>query len=665
MNTTTFDAAVAVVAACGCGAGVEVATIPNAIRMVTDQARNVRRRFMPPNGSRCDPKGPPEWAYTHPDLQGFTIRGVGTTLSDAIAASAEVRVRSRDASGLLSMLMGLHIDTRRPTLEQIIDTDLPLMTYLGDAAEREMGSRYGMFVDDPIGFTQMVLGESVWSKQGEAITALTTHKRVIVPAGFGVGKTHSAAYAAMWFGCVRPVGTALTVTTATRFRQVQRQLWPHIRRLHAKAGLPGDCDMTQWKMPDLNGVDTVVAYGFSAPEHDEAAMQGIHAGALLLIVDEAGGFSRMLGSSTRNLLTGDARMLAIGNPPSDDESSWFETATEDGMDPERVDTITIRIRAKDSPAITGEDTGDCLSCPSNVPPHPIGTHLVDQAWVDDAIREHGEDAPYVIAKVNADFPKGGSSRAIPSSYVDAGMEAALDDAWWEPEDLPETPFSVDRKGIPYRQQPTLGADIRLGVDVAADGGDEMVIARAEGDIVRIRLVQSGSSNQNATDVAGKILEEIRHAQILAAEIGTETDVRVKVDAIGIGWGVVGILEAWKSEGIHDAVIVRAVVSESPDKPDNPKAQWRPHNKRAEMWLNGRELLQPDATTGRVRMRLDVDGRCAAQLRAPEYGTNASGKQVIESKKSMKDRGVSSPDRAEAVLLAVYEPKVKRKARVLA
>ncbi len=586
------------------------------------------------------------------------------TLRGAVAAAAEVRIPSRDMSRLLSEWMLIHPEVRRKELVRLSD-DKAMATELFAVAHRELGSPYGMFVDDPVGFTQIVLKESVWSKQGDALTALTTHKRVIVPAGFGVGKTHGAAYAATWFGCVHPVGTSTTVTTATRFRQVQRQLWPHIRRLHAKAGLPGDCDMTQWKMPDLNGVDTVVAYGFTAPEHDEAAMQGIHAPRLLLIVDEAGGISRLIGSSTRNLLTGDARMLAIGNPPSDDESSWFETATEDGLDADRDDTITIRIRAADSPAITGENTGRCLSCPANVPPHGIGTHLVDQAWVDDAIREHGEDAPYVIAKVHADFPKGGSSRAIPASYVDAGLEAALMDGWWDAEDMPEQPVSVDRKGHPYPQQPPLGADIKLGVDVAADGGDELVIARCEGDIVRIRLVQSGAVNQNATDVAGKILEEIRLAQTLADDLGSEAEVRVKVDAIGIGWGVVGILEAWKSEGIHDAVIVRAVVSESPDKPDNPKAQWRPHNKRAEMWLNGRELLQPDATTGRPRIRLDVDGRCAAQLRAPEYGTNAAGKQVIESKKSMKERGVSSPDRAEAVLLAVYEPKVKRRARVLA
>lgn len=531
------------------------------------------------------------------------------------------------------------------------------------AAKHDMGAEWGMFVDDPVGFTRFVLRESVWSKQSDVLAALPEYKRVIVPAGFGLGKTHAAAYAVAWYGSVHPVGTALSVTTATRFRQVQRQLWPHIRRLHAKAGLPGDCDMTQWKMPDLHGVDTVVAYGFTAPEHDEAAMQGIHAPKVLLVVDEAGGISRLVGSSTRNLLTGDATMLAIGNPATDDETSWFESAAEDGFDPERGDTITIRIRALDSPAITKEATGPCKACPANVPPHPIGDHLVDQAWVDDAVREHGDDAPYVVAKVHADFPKGGSSRAIPAAYVEAGLDAGLLGDWWDPEYMLDEAVSFDSHNRPYPVQPYRGAHITLGVDVAADGGDELVIARIEGDLARIRLVQSGSANENANDVAGKVLEEIRAAEQLAAAVGSERKVTVKVDAIGVGWGVVSTLEGWGSEGLHNADIVRVVVSESPDKPDNPQDQWRPHNKRAEMWLNGRELLQPDES-GRVRLRLDVDGKCAAQLRAPMYGTNSSGRTVIETKKSMKDRGVSSPDRAEAVLLAAYEPKRKRKGRLL-
>lgn len=581
----------------------------------------------------------------------------------AIRRSTGIRVESSNLVRALPTLMLMPLQERHEELRGWVRADGgDVFAEIMAASNVLYGTPYGIWVDDPVGFAVDVLRESVWSVQRDVLAAIPAHKRTLVPAAFGLGKTHAAAFAALWWASVHPVGTALTVTTATRFRQVQRQLWPHVRRVHAKAGLPGDCDMTQWKMPDQYGVDTTVAYGFSAPEHDEAAMQGIHAPKVLLIVDEAGGISRAVGGSTRNLLTGDAHLLAIGNPATDDEGSWFEVACEDGMDPDRPQDITIVIPATSSPAITGEEI-ECASCPPSAEPHMIGVHLVDQAWVDDAIREHGEDAPYVVAKVNAKFPKGGASRAIPSAYVDAALDAAGIEDWWAAEDMPAEAVSFDRNGRAYNVQPYLFADIKLGVDVAADGGDEFVVSRIEGDVARIRLVQSGAANENATDVAGKILEEIRMAEELAAVLGSESPVTVKVDAIGLGWGVCGVLEAWGSEGLHSSVIVRVVVSESPDKPADKKAQWRPANKRAEMWLNGRQQLQPDEA-GRPRLRLDVDGRCAAQLRAPMYGTNASGNQVIEQKQKMKERGVTSPDRAEAVLLAAYEGVRRRRKRGL-
>ncbi|MEU4267696.1 hypothetical protein [Streptomyces sp. NPDC026092] len=96
------------------------------------------------------------------------------------------------------------------------------------------------------------------------LDAIVDHKRVAVPAAFGVGKTYLAARAAVWFTNVYPVGTALCITTATRFRQVQRQLWPHIRKVVPRAGLPGYCDTVRYKMPDPYGNDVVAAYGFSA-----------------------------------------------------------------------------------------------------------------------------------------------------------------------------------------------------------------------------------------------------------------------------------------------------------------------------------------------------------------------------------------------------------------
>ncbi|MFJ8310481.1 MULTISPECIES: hypothetical protein [unclassified Streptomyces] len=43
-------------------------------------------------------------------------------------------------------------------------------------------------------------------------------------------------------------------------------------------------------------------------------------------------------------------------------------------------------------------------------------------------------------------------------------------------------------------------------------------------------------------------------------------------------------------------------------------------------------------------------------------STTSGSTQIESKKAMKARGMKSPDRAEAVLLALYEPEPLHKPR---
>ncbi|GAA2467244.1 hypothetical protein GCM10010388_69490 [Streptomyces mauvecolor] len=43
-------------------------------------------------------------------------------------------------------------------------------------------------------------------------------------------------------------------------------------------------------------------------------------------------------------------------------------------------------------------------------------------------------------------------------------------------------------------------------------------------------------------------------------------------------------------------------------------------------------------------------------------STTSGYTQIESKKAMKARGMKSPDRAEAILLALYEPEPLHKPR---
>ncbi|MFJ4084937.1 hypothetical protein ACIP2Z_39090 [Streptomyces iakyrus] len=558
-------------------------------------------------------------------------------------------VVSRDASNVADILLRAPAADRRRAFKH--DISVRERPYVMREVERATGSMYGLWHDTPSGFIEDVLGESIWSRQREIVDAVPFNKRIAVPAGFGVGKTWIAGRLVAWAGAVNAPGTMVIVTTATRFRQVRNQLWPHIRKTVARAGLPGYCDTTQWKMPDQWGNDVIVAYGFTAPENDEAAMQGIHGTPkLLIVVDEAGGIARTIGNGTNNLLTGDARMLAIGNPAMDDPRSWFEGLCEEGEDPEERGTVTIPIATFASPAITKERVPYCNDCPDGVPPHSLAIHLPDQEWVDRTIREYGPDHPYVIAKVHAKFPKGGGGLTIPVTWVEAAQTS--DDptgpGWRRLCDL-----GIEKETATHTVKD--GAWVRLGVDVAADGGDEFVISRIVGDVIETRYCSSGTINDDQVLLAEKVLEEIKAAQLLADAIGSPHPVRVKVDQNGIGHGVVSMLKRWADTGRHQAQIVGVMVSESPEQ-DDPGAQMRPYRKRDEMWLATRGLLQPDPSTGMGRLRLRVDRQTGIQLSTPRLGSNSAGYSVVESKKAMKQRGMKSPDRADAALLTVYEPE---------
>jgi hypothetical protein len=191
--------------------------------------------------------------------------------------------------------------------------------------------------------------------------------------------------------------------------------------------------------------------------------------------------------------------------------------------------------------------------------------------------------------------------------------------------------------------------IRLGVDIASDGGDEFVIAKADGYVASIVHRSSGKANANAVDVAGVVMAEIEKAIAIHKERGVSDLVRVKIDTIGVGWGVVSLLDRWVKERQLRAQIIGVNVAEK------PKDQTKFKNQRAEMWWNARTLLQP--RDERQELRLEVDRSVLAQLAGPTFKSDSSGRIQIESKADMKKRGVHSPDRAEAILLAIYRIKI--------
>ena len=455
------------------------------------------------------------------------------------------------------------------------------------------------FNNDPVSFVTNGLGEDVWSKQIEILESVRENKRTAVPACHAPGKSHIAARIVSWWITSHPIGTARVVTTASSYRQVKNILWAHIRRLHSAHGMVGEVFTANWQ---IDGI--VVADGFSPADHNETALQGIHAENLLVVVDEAGGISQTIGTALEALMTGGhTRLLVLGNPPTDNQGSWFERACNSDL------YNVIPISAYDTPNFTGEYVGEW------------GRNLVDHEWVEDVTREFGEESPFVQARVFARFPRNTTNVTLPINW----LEACVTDEY------------------------QLEGPIRLGVDVAAEGGDEFVVARFDGDLGRVQ--HASAYSRTAVEVSGIVLEHIHEAEKDHAARGIPEPVRVKVDSIGLGWGVVGLLEEWGKEGRHHSTIVPVNVAERAHDSNKFVSQ------KAEMWWTMRQLIQPDET-GMQGVMLDVDRKTIAQLTGPTYKTNSSGKIQIESKVDMKRRGLNSPDRAEALLLALFEPPEK-------
>jgi hypothetical protein len=186
---------------------------------------------------------------------------------------------------------------------------------------------------------------------------------------------------------------------------------------------------------------------------------------------------------------------------------------------------------------------------------------------------------------------------------------------------------------------------RLGCDIAADGGDEFVIALADGPDVSIVHQASGEDSVDQTRNADVIFDHALAAVAMQERRGYNARrVRVKIDAIGIGAGTADILSRKVKEHGAPVDVVHVVVSERA----NDATEYA--NKRAEMWWNLRSLCRDDA------VRLRIDARTKAQLYAPRYKT-PTGRITIQPKVEMKREGLPSPDRAEAIGLALYEPEM--------
>jgi hypothetical protein len=497
------------------------------------------------------------------------------------------------------------------------------------AIEEELNRR--QFLLDPVAWDQKKLKDHLWSAQKKILAAVATHRKVLVRSCHDVGKSFITARLIGWWIDTSPPGEAFAITSAPSAHQVRTILWREINRVHTKGNLGGRMNQTEWLLPVEGGKEELVAYGRKPDDFNPDAFQGIHAPRVLVAFDEGNGIRGPLWEAAESLIANDqSKMVAIGNP--DDPSGEFWEFAKPGSG-----WHVIEIGAFDSPAFTGEPLPDFIK-----------QQLIGRIYVEDKRRKWAPTWVWIDKKGNPSDSASGS-HCVPPILMDpvTGLASLQSDGsplrgdpgdtnpLWQSKILGKFPELSDEGGlIPLSwiiaaQQRVLTPGYRneIGLDVGG-GGDSSCIAHRRGGVVRI-IREDHNPDTMAT--CGNLLGDMRKT---GATLG-------KVDVIGIGRGVVDrALE-------QDKPVVGINVGSAPSE----EGEEFYANFRAEAWWNVRELFE----SGDIDIDPNDDD-LAGELAAIRYKrTSNGGKIQIESKDEAKRRGIPSPNRADAVMLAFCKP----------
>jgi phage terminase large subunit len=237
---------------------------------------------------------------------------------------------------------------------------------------------------------------------------------------------------------------------------------------------------------------------------------------------------------------------------------------------------------------------------------------VSKDWIAQRAIEWGEESPVFISKVAGQFPDSSDDTVIPFSWVEKAEER------WS--------------GLQYDEASTIA-----GVDVARYGSDSSVIAILRG---RKFMPLMSFHKQETMATVGQVVRAIRNFKIQ----------QVNVDVIGVG---AGVFDRLKEQAKELGVAVRPVDAASKAPTINDRGEIKRFRRLKDyLWWHLRMRLDPDSEDP---IGLPPSEKLRSQLTSIRYTIKSDGVTEVESKDQLKARGYSSPDEAEAIVLALHKP----------
>jgi phage terminase large subunit len=455
----------------------------------------------------------------------------------------------------------------------------------------------GATAKDSVAYASNLLAADLWSGQRWILRSVATKARTAVKACHASGKTFAAALAVLWW--ISRYRDGIAVTTAPTWLQVERIIWGEIARAisHARISYPAP-NATELELGPGN-----YAIGLSTNEADR--FSGFHGMRVLMVLDEGPGVRPAIWEAIEGIRAGGkVTVLTLGNPviasgPFHDafstQLSTWNTSTISAFDtPNLRSLLPARLKPSD---LSDIELVERYLAPLSEEELDVDErpYLTQRRWVWEKWHEWGQSGnPLWDSRVMGRFPK----QAPDSLYPLSMLEAAA---------LREPDYS-------RRHRP------QVGIDVAGPGEDETVVYVVEGG----NVVECHAFND--PDPRGKVLAALRPWKL--------RDPLVAVDAVGLGH--------YFAEHLRDnGFSVRSVNVGKVEGVDTERFV----NLKAQLHWALRERLEQGQLAGLT------DETTISQLTSIRYKHDARGRVVVESKKELSARGVKSPDRAEALMLA--------------